>query len=89
MTIYVFDTYVWAKDGTRLHFDVFLPEQDGTKALIAARAWLAENGETEAELTQEKCQFCHSEMANPDVAEAIWEKGYFIFQMEGCPQPIC
>ncbi|MFQ5356718.1 MAG: DUF2024 family protein, partial [Mariprofundaceae bacterium] len=40
MKIHVFDTYVWAKNGTRLHFDVFLPEQDEAKALAAARAWL-------------------------------------------------
>lgn len=89
MKIHVFDTYVWAKNGTRLHFDVFLPEQDEAKALAAARAWLAEIGESEAELTQEECRFCHSEMATPDVSTTIKEKGCFIFQMEACPQPMC
>lgn len=87
MNIHVYDTYAQAKNGGVLHFDVFMPEQNETNALIVARNWLASIGEDGNRLTQERCRFCHTETANPAVASAIEEYGYFIFQMEGCPQP--
>ncbi|MDX8403909.1 MAG: DUF2024 family protein [Mariprofundaceae bacterium] len=87
MKIHVYDTYTRAKNGTLMHFDIFLSEKNATEAYAAARAWLAEIGETETKLTQEECRFCHSEMANPDVTAVIDTQGYFILQMEGCPEP--
>ena len=78
----------WAEDNGFIHFDVFLPENDDTKALTVARTWLSGIGEDGDKLTQEKCHFCHTESANAEVAEAIEKQGHFILQMEGCPEPV-
>jgi len=87
MIIHVYDTYALAKDEAIMHFDVFLPENNDTKALAIARSWLTAIGEDGEMLTQERCRFCHTESANAVVAEAIAKHGYYILQMEGCPEP--
>ncbi len=86
MKISVYDTYVKKNDGQLMHFDVFLPKQDLELALTYARKWLNEIGLEDVTITAEECRFCHQEIANPMVASAIQEQGYYIYEMEGCPQ---
>ena len=45
MQIHVYDTYVTAKDGHTMHFDVFTAEKDDQKAISYAKEWLASIGE--------------------------------------------
>jgi len=88
MNIQVYDTYARSKDGAIVHFDVFLPENNDAKALAFARAWLTSIGEDGSKLTQERCRFCHTESAIAEVSLMIETHGYFILQMEGCPEPV-
>ena len=85
MNIDVYDSYA-KSNGRLMHFDVFV--ESGTapqKALEYGRQWLASIRESPDSLDQSRCNFCHSEIANPEVERTIDQQGYFILQMEGCP----
>ena len=84
MDIHVYDTYVKAKDGHTMHFDVITDKQDHDQAIKFAKEWLATVGEDGATVTGEECQFCHTQGAPEPVETEIKEKGYFIQKMEGC-----
>lgn len=86
MKIDVFDSFATSNNGKLMHFDVFV--ESGTKpetALKYGQNWLKSIGENPKGLEQSRCNFCHSETANPEVANHIKQNGYFILQMEGCP----
>ena len=85
MDIHVYDTYVKAKDGHTMHFDVITDVQDHDKAIEYAKQWLETIGEGDAKGTGEECQFCHTQGAPEPVENEIKEKGFFIQKMEGCP----
>lgn len=85
MEIHVYDTYVKARDQHIMHFDVFMAEKDDQKAIQYAKQWLNSIGEEEAEVSNEECRFCHSQKAPEEVVDAINRQGYYIYQMEGCP----
>ena len=85
MEIHVYDTYVKAKDGHTMHFDVITGEKNHDKALTYGREWLKSVDEAGATMTTNECQFCHSQGAPAPVEQQIKEKGYFIQKMEGCP----
>lgn len=85
MKIDVYDSYA-RSNGRLMHFDVFVksgtaPEQ----ALEYGKQWLDSIRESPDSLDQSRCNFCHSEIANPEVEKTIIQQGYFILQMEGCP----
>lgn len=88
MKIDVFDTHVTTTEGKRLHFDVLLPPGKGQLAGQYAREWLEDIGIYAEHIRQESCVYCHSEPADPEVQRHIEEKGYLIYQMEGCPAPV-
>ena len=85
MDIHVYDTYVKAKDGHTMHFDVITVEKDPKKAIEYAKQWLETIGEGDSTVTGEECNFCHTQGAPPQVENEIKEKGFFIQKMEGCP----
>ena len=85
MDIHVYDTYVKAKNGDTMHFDVITTEKDPKKAIEYAKQWLETIGEGDAVITSKECQFCHSQGAPPQVENEIKEKGFYIQKMEGCP----
>ncbi len=87
MKIDVYDSY--AKfEGRVMHFDVFVKSgTSSASALQYGKKWLHSIGESTEGLEQSRCNFCHSEMANPEVERAIQTNGHFILQMEGCPAP--
>ena len=64
MNIHVFDTYVISKNGSTMHFDVFMVKQDLDQAIAYARQWLKEIGEENAKITAEECRFCHTQPLN-------------------------
>jgi hypothetical protein len=87
MKIDVYDTYAKTANGSIVHFDVFLKSgEHKDKALEYAASFLDEIGESTGSITLERCNFCHSEIANPEVIEAVELSGYFILRMEGCPK---
>ena len=85
MEIHVYDTYVKAKDGHTIHFDVITGKKDHDKAVEYGKKWLSSIGEGEANMTTKECQFCHSQGAAEPIAQAIEKDGFFIQKMEGCP----
>jgi Domain of unknown function (DUF2024) len=85
MEIHVYDTYVEAKDGHTMHFDVITNVKDHPKAIQYAKEWLKTIGEADSKVSTEECQFCHSQGAPEPIAKEIQTKGYFIQKMEGCP----
>jgi len=84
MNVKVFDTHVRTVDGGYLHFDVLIEGNDQALAIRYAREWLTSRGVEDADVSQSRCQFCHSEPAHPEVAAAIAQQGYFIIPLQGC-----
>ncbi len=88
MKIDVYDSYAQTRQGHVMHFDVFVETNTSAEqALQYGKNWLESIGENAAGLNQSHCNFCHSEVANPEVQLSIKNDGYFILQMEGCPTP--
>ena len=85
MEFHVFDTYVKAKDGHTMHFDVITDKNDEQKAIEYAKKWLASVGEETAKVSSEECKFCHSQSMPEEIEIEIMTNGYFISKMEGCP----
>ena len=85
MEFHVFDTYVKAKDGHTMHFDVITDKNDEQKAIDYAKKWLSSIGEENAKVSSEECKFCHSQSVPEEVEIEIMTNGYFISKMEGCP----
>ena len=73
MYIHVYDTYVKAKDGHTMHFDVITDVKELEKALEYAKEWLATIGEGDAKVTGEECNFCHTQGAPEAVENEIKE----------------
>ncbi|MDH4566956.1 DUF2024 family protein [Pseudomonas sp. BN414] len=84
MQVKVFDTHVRTRDGRYLHFDVLTDGGDKLQAGRFAAEWLASRGVQDADIAASECLFCHSEIANPQVAEAIGRHGYSIIPLQGC-----
>lgn len=88
MKIDVYDSYAKNEQGCVMYFDVFVKSDvPAEEALKYGQDWLESVGENAVSLDQSRCNFCHSEVANPEVARSIENQGYFILQMEGCPAP--
>lgn len=86
MDFHVFDTYVKAKDGHTMHFDVVTDKKDSEKAISYAKEWLGTVGEKDTIVTTEECKFCHTQSVSDDIEIEIMTNGYFIAKMEGCPE---
>ena len=86
MDFHVIDTYVKAKDGHTIHFDVITDKTETERAIEYAKQWLKSIGEENAKVTLEECRFCHSQTVPEEVEIDIMTDGYFISKMEGCPQ---
>lgn len=88
MRVDVYDTYTPSLKGHTMHFDVLVPEgTNPDNAFEYAKEWLEKIGEDSKDLRQGLCNFCHSELARPIVERDIQNNGYYILQMEGCPNP--
>jgi len=70
-----------------MHFDVVVEaDTPHEKAIEYGKQYLASVGQPGQKMTQEECQFCHIQEAPPAIDKDIVSKGYYIQQMEGCPQ---
>ncbi|KAF6247927.1 DUF2024 domain-containing protein [Nitrosopumilus sp. b3] len=86
MDFHVFDTYVIAKDGHTMHFDVVTDNSDTEKAISFAKEWLKGIGEETAKVTTEECRFCHTQSVPEDMEIEIMTNGYYIQKIDGCPK---
>lgn len=85
MKVAVYDTYVRKKSGSKMHFDVVVP--DGTPqdtALEFAKRYLESVGQRGQPCGAQQCQFCHTEPASAEIENSIRSNGYHIIEMEGC-----
>jgi len=86
MKVDVYDTYATGNDGGTIHFDVLVPAGTSAEAAFKyACTWLSKVGLRDVVLKQSRCNFCHSESANQEVAGDIEADGFHIIRMEGCP----
>ena len=86
MDFHVYDTYVKAKDGHTMHFDVVTDKDDTQKAISFAKEWLKEIGEDSAKISTEECKFCHTQSVPDDMEIEIMTNGYHIEKINGCPE---
>ena len=86
MNFHVFDTYVKAKDGHIMHFDVVTDKNDIEKAISFAKKWLKEIGEESAKISTEECKFCNTQSVPENMKIEIMTNGYFIQEIDGCPK---
>jgi len=84
MNFYVFDSYVKAKDGHTMHFDVVTDTSDLKKAISYAKEWLKSIGEKSSTVTSNECKFCHTQSVPEDMEIEIRTIGYSILKMGGC-----
>ncbi|NND87227.1 MAG: DUF2024 family protein [Nitrosopumilus sp.] len=85
MDFHVFDTYVKARDGHTIHFDVITDKKDVQKAISFAKEWLESIGEESSKITTEECRFCHTQSVPEEWEIEIMTNGYFISKLDGCP----
>lgn len=86
MQIEIHDTYVKAKDGHEMHFDVAVPEGKGNEfAVESGKKYLDSIDEKDAKITSKECTMCHTQACSPEQEKEIKEKGYTIIKMDGCP----
>ena len=86
LDFHVFDTYVKAKDGHTIHFDVITDTNDVQKAISFAKEWLKTIGEESSKVSTEECKFCHTQSVPEDMEIEIMTNGYFISKMDGCTE---
>ncbi len=81
----VYDTYVYRKKGTLMHFDIVVPENTKEeKVLSYGKEWLQNKGENIVQFSTKECRFCHLEEATPEMISSFNLQGYYIIEMEGC-----
>jgi len=86
MDFHVFDTYVKAKDGHTMHFDIVTDKNDTEKAISFAKEWLREIGEETAKVSTEECRFCHTQSVPEDMEIEIMTNGYYVQKIDGCQE---
>ena len=85
MKVKIYDTHVNTKDAY-YHFDVVVKEATQAEVESYAKAYLMVIGVEDVEITQERCHYCHEELASPYAIEEIKNQGYYIIPMQGCPK---
>lgn len=86
MEVAVYDTYVPKKDGSVMHFDILVPDEETSKQQVYqfGRQYLAQKGQQGQPLTAKECRFCHIEEPTQQVLNGIKAQGYYIIEMQGC-----
>jgi Domain of unknown function (DUF2024) len=86
MKVSVWDTYVTKKDGSIMHFDIIVPEnmKDETTIFSFGKQYLQLKQQEGQPLTAKECSFCHVQEPKAAWTDSINEKGYYIYEMEGC-----
>lgn len=81
MKIHVYDTHIYTEAGEYIHFDVLVNDENLTKVKEYATNYLNSLGIKVEQITQSRCNFCHSEIANPEVQENIANHGHSIIRL--------
>jgi aminopeptidase-like protein len=81
MKIHVYDTHVKTAHGQQLHFDVLVDDEHQPRVKEYAEKYLNNLGINNAQIVTSSCQFCHSEMANPEVQATIKTQGHYVLPL--------
>jgi hypothetical protein len=81
MKIHIYDTHVHTTSGEYIHFDVLVNDDNISHVRKYADEYLASLDIKLEQITQGRCNFCHSEAANPKVQEDILIQGYSIIRL--------
>ena len=81
MKIHVYDTHVDTSLGEHIHFDVLVNDENISNVKKFADNYLVSLGVKPEQIKQDRCNFCHSEMANPEVEENIRNYGHSILRL--------
>ena len=81
MKIHVYDTHVYTTSGEHLHFDVLVNDGNVKRVKQYAEGYLASLGIRGEHIQQSRCNFCHSEIANPEVQNNIASQGHSIIRL--------
>lgn len=86
MQVAVWDTYVKKETGAVMHFDILVPDTLKDVATIHGfgQEYLATKPYKTEALNTSICNFCHVEVAPPEVVAAIQKQGYYILPMAHC-----
>ena len=85
MKVKIYDTHINTKNAY-YHFDVVVKNATQDEVENYAKVYLKAIGVEDAQIVQERCQFCHEELANQGAIDAIENSGYYIIPMQGCPK---
>lgn len=81
MKIHVYDTHVHTASGQYIHFDVLVNNENIKQVDRYAKQHLASLGVEVDNIKQSRCNFCHSETANPEVQDNITRQGHSIMSL--------
>jgi len=81
MKIHVYDTHVHTEAGEYIHFDVLVNDENVNHVKKYASDYLISLGIKSEHIKQGRCNFCHSEIANPEVIENIISHGHSIIRL--------
>ena len=86
MKIAVWDTYVERTNGTKMHFDILVPENVKEEAKIYGfgKKYLESKPFKTGMLSSKECSFCHFENTTNTIEEEIHKNGFYILEMENC-----
>ena len=81
MQTHIYDTHVHTTSGQYIHFDVLVDDKNVKNVEQYAKQYLASLGVQIDNIKQSRCNFCHSEVANPEVLQNIINKGHSIIRL--------
>lgn len=81
MKIYVYDTHVHTASGQYIHFDILVNDENISQVKQYAEGYLASLGIQVENIEQNRCNFCHSEIASPEVQKNISTQGHSIIRL--------
>ncbi|WP_394391115.1 DUF2024 family protein [Shewanella woodyi] len=82
MQVHVFDTHVTTLAKQYVHFDVLVDDKNKDRVKEYAKVYLDSLGINVESISQSRCDFCHSEMANPEVIASIEQHGFCIIPLK-------
>lgn len=81
MKVHVFDTRVTTQAGAYIHFDVLVDDANVSNVKQFAERYLTSIKVSAADIKLGQCNFCHTELANPEVQSLIEKQGYTIIPL--------
>lgn len=81
MNIHIYDTHVRTVSGEYIHFDVLVNDENINQVKQYAESYLASLGISIDNISQSRCNFCHSEVANPEAQQNILAQGHSIIRL--------